>query len=360
MTTTVFTNGVTLTDAGWFNDVDAIAYDGLTTQILVGGGSGVLGVWTTATGSGSPVRATTPTLVTPVLGVATFSTLTGSGNTNGTINFLLGTNSSTGTASVSAANLVAGSTNGAYFSTSQGYTPSGNFLASTTNFYGDGVGGVGIIAVGGPIIFYATNTSAMTISSTGVAIPGTLGVTGNVAVNTNKFNITAASGNFTSAGTGQVATGFAVGAATPGTGGVAFPATAVAVADVNTLDDYEEGTWTGSLGGSATYNNNTGTYTKIGRQVHAQIDMNVNAIGTGSTTTISGLPFTAANQQGFGGTVTFWATLATTALNIQAVVGPTTSTVTFNGATAANASSTNTIAIFGNSARITFNVHYTV
>lgn len=44
---------------------------GLTTEMLVGGGASALPVWTAATGSGAPVRATSPTLVTPALGVAT-------------------------------------------------------------------------------------------------------------------------------------------------------------------------------------------------------------------------------------------------------------------------------------------------
>lgn len=43
---------------------------GATTEILVGGGASALPVWTTATGSGAPVRAASPTLVTPTLGVA--------------------------------------------------------------------------------------------------------------------------------------------------------------------------------------------------------------------------------------------------------------------------------------------------
>ena len=64
MATTTFTNGVTLSDAGWFNDVDAVTYDGATTQVLVGGGAGVLAVWTTATGTGAPARATGPTFTT--------------------------------------------------------------------------------------------------------------------------------------------------------------------------------------------------------------------------------------------------------------------------------------------------------
>lgn len=43
---------------------------GATTTILVGGGAGTAPVWTAATGSGSPVRASGPTLSTPVLGAA--------------------------------------------------------------------------------------------------------------------------------------------------------------------------------------------------------------------------------------------------------------------------------------------------
>ena len=44
---------------------------GATTDMLVGGGASALPVWTTATGTGAPVRATSPTLVTPDLGLAT-------------------------------------------------------------------------------------------------------------------------------------------------------------------------------------------------------------------------------------------------------------------------------------------------
>lgn len=49
---------------------------GDTTAILVGGGTSALPVWTTATGSGSPVRATSPTLVAPALGTPSSGTLT--------------------------------------------------------------------------------------------------------------------------------------------------------------------------------------------------------------------------------------------------------------------------------------------
>jgi len=49
---------------------------GATTDILVGGGASALPVWTAATGSGSPVRATSPTLITPNIGAASGSSLT--------------------------------------------------------------------------------------------------------------------------------------------------------------------------------------------------------------------------------------------------------------------------------------------
>jgi hypothetical protein len=46
---------------------------GISTQILVGGGSTSSPVWTTATGSGSPVRATSPTFTTSVIGDGTMA-----------------------------------------------------------------------------------------------------------------------------------------------------------------------------------------------------------------------------------------------------------------------------------------------
>lgn len=49
---------------------------GATTEILVGGGASALPVWTTASGSGAPVRATSPSLVTPALGTPSSGVLT--------------------------------------------------------------------------------------------------------------------------------------------------------------------------------------------------------------------------------------------------------------------------------------------
>jgi hypothetical protein len=102
---------------------------------------------------------------------------------------------------------------------------------------------------------------------------------------------------------GDVATGGGVISAD----GIAFPATQVASADANTLDDYEEGTWTPTLtfatpGDLAvTYSVRTGIYTKIGRMVFVNFNVVTSAF-THTTASgicrISGFPFTSVNTTG--------------------------------------------------------------
>jgi hypothetical protein len=95
--------------------------------------------------------------------------------------------------------------------------------------------------------------------------------------------------------------------ATSATGtGIAFPATQSASSDANTLDDYEEGTWTPvlSLGtGSSTGSSGSGTYIKIGRQVSVTVYLNVGTLSGGpSINGFTGLPFNqqSANQVAVG------------------------------------------------------------
>ena len=83
--------------------------------------------------------------------------------------------------------------------------------------------------------------------------------------------------------------------------GITFPASQSACSDPNTLDDYEEGTWTPTTNSSGGLTvDGTARYTKIGRQ----ITINVNAItfpaATGSgTLELRGLPFTCdSNNNG--------------------------------------------------------------
>lgn len=77
--------------------------------------------------------------------------------------------------------------------------------------------------------------------------------------------------------------------------GITFPATEVASANVNTLDDYAEGTWTpgcsSSSGTLTTVGTKTGTYTKVGRLVTATISLTITNNGTGAGAILTDVPF---------------------------------------------------------------------
>ena len=64
----------------------------------------------------------------------------------------------------------------------------------------------------------------------------------------------------------------------------------------NALDEYEEGTFTPSVGGNATYNAQIGKYVKIGRSVTIKLEMHINVLGTGSTSTVTGIPFASDTE----------------------------------------------------------------
>jgi hypothetical protein len=138
-------------------------------------------------------------------------------------------------------------------------------LANSINFDLSNGGGGGDIAVSGanPLTFRINGSEQMRLNSTGLGV----GVT--------------PSG---SGGCLQLKSG------------ITFPATQVASSDANTLDDYEEGTWVGTLKGATTDPTiavtATGRYTKVGRLVSVQISFsNVNTTGASGDAYIIGLPF---------------------------------------------------------------------
>jgi hypothetical protein len=106
-------------------------------------------------------------------------------------------------------------------------------------------------------------------------------------------------------GTMTFASTIGVGGATPAASGagITFPASASDSTDVNTLDDYEEGTFTPTILGSTTagtFTPNTsytrGRYTKIGRIVNIYFGLVYSSFtGTGSIK-LGGLPFTSQND----------------------------------------------------------------
>ena len=109
----------------------------------------------------------------------------------------------------------------------------------------------------------------------------------------------------------QVLNTIGVGNTAPSTSGagITFPATQNASSNANTLDDYEEGTWTAELRGSTaratTPVTTTGTYTKIGRLVTVYASFsNVDTTGATGALQVTGLPFTAVTSVATGSCVT--------------------------------------------------------
>ena len=137
-------------------------------------------------------------------------------------------------------------------------------------------------------------------------------------------------GAATFAGAVSVGTGAAVGGATAGAGGLAFPASAVAVANANTLDDYEEGTWTptddSGAGLSFTFYN--ASYTKIGRLVEVEASILFPSTASTAGVRITGLPFPAADGDDNTGGLSISAT--TVGANYYMLITRGTSTFTIN------------------------------
>jgi hypothetical protein len=155
------------------------------------------------------------------------------------------------------------------------------------------------------------------------------------------------------------------GGAVPVTGtGITFPATQSASTDANTLDDYEEGTWTPSVGGTATYNVQSGLYTKVGRLVTLAYDMTILLIGTGSNNSILGAPFTATNSPTgmarFGGpSVSFFQNFANGVASVSAGIDSGSSTISLACTQSTSATSiSNAPNLIGSSTRIAGTITY--
>jgi hypothetical protein len=128
-------------------------------------------------------------------------------------------------------------------------------------------------------------------------------------------------------------------------GQVKFPATQSASSDANTLDDYEEGTWTPVIGGAGgtsgqSYIQQTGFYVKFGQIVIAGFYV---FLGTEGTITgnaqIQGLPFTSLTTAGAPVAVSplMWDGLQTNFVSVVAYVNSAATVAPIVGAAAAAA-----------------------
>ena len=86
----------------------------------------------------------------------------------------------------------------------------------------------------------------------------------------------------------------------------------------NKLDDYEEGTWTPSLGGNASYDIQSGLYRKVGAIVFINGAIRSNNFGTGSTKVITGLPFPVEDGGSF--TAAYFDGAAVNVMELSAIV----------------------------------------
>jgi hypothetical protein len=119
-------------------------------------------------------------------------------------------------------------------------------------------------------------------SDTNVGLDFNTKGTGAFRVNVNSTTIT----NTNSYGIG-------LGGATPSSGiGITFPAAQSASTDPNTLDDYEEGTWTPTLNANLTPNSGytAGQYIKIGRLCYINYALSVGTVSGSNAISIS-VPF---------------------------------------------------------------------
>lgn len=138
---------------------------------------------------------------------------------------------------------------------------------------------------------------------------------------------------------------------TPSLNGITFPATQSASSNANTLDDYEEGTWTPSYNGGLTgitYGTaRNGLYRKIGNQVTVWFVLMTDGLTvTSSSLNIAGLPFTAISTAGSNGTLNVNnATRWTSSPPTTGTVEPNTTTITLYNSIGATGSGTDPVTV---------------
>lgn len=154
-----------------------------------------------------------------------------------------------------------------------------------------------------------------------------------------------------------------------GAGQIKFPAAQNASADANTLDDYEEGTWTPvfvSSGATFSYASQIGHYTKIGNRAFITWRIQLNTSGntlTANSTTITGVPFTNGNTV-TESTYLFWSGSTSSFVNMSATLATGSTTLNPAGSTAAatanSVSASNALLHLTNGTVLSGQMHYKV
>jgi hypothetical protein len=147
-------------------------------------------------------------------------------------------------------------------------------------------------------------------------------------------------------------------------GRLEFPATQNPSANANTLDDYEEGTWSPTITGVSglsgqTYTARNGDYVKIGTWVFVSGTIVLSALGTlTGNAAIGGLPFVFAAGDG-APIMGYWSGLSSSLVRMSAVFESGSTRALLYGATAASTSTTALVqADFSNTTDIRFSFFY--
>jgi hypothetical protein len=279
------------------------------------GGGGVI-TTSDATGNLNIQSGGSTVVAVTSAGVAVTGTLSATGGITGAAGSFT-TVSATGTISKinSAATqddflAVSGSTTAAAYATV--YNTTGALLFGIENSVGNNLfpGATAYAAVFGtqgntPVHIAANNAIVATVSSTGLAVTGLVDIS----------------------------------AATSGQ--IKFPATQNASANANTLDDYEEGTFTvtDQSGAGLTFSNNTGRYVKVGGLVYFAMDVIFPT--TASVTNIAlSLPFQSGTSCAFSAAVGYsnsgsipsaYIGISQSSVSLYSTTGVAVTNVTFSG-----------------------------
>jgi hypothetical protein len=266
LTTTGATN-VTLPTSG------TLVNSAVTTlSSLVSIGTITTGVWNGSTISNSYLTNSSLTVNGTSIALGASGTVTAAAGTltGGTLN-----SSVTASSLTSVGTITTGVWNGTALVTTSGGTGLTSYTAGDLTYFASGTALTKLAIGANNYVLTSSGSAPQWTANTG---------TGSVArASLPSFTTTIGVGGATASASGS---------------GISFPASQSASTDPNTLDDYEEGTWTpvDSSGAGLGLTVSAAKYTKIGNIVTLSATINYPATASGAAVLIGGIPFTVAGS----------------------------------------------------------------